>query len=51
MKEAFYAAKIEQEKGAPLNPWDELDNTIFYGSAQDVENLKCPQEDGEFNDG
>ncbi|WP_303225942.1 hypothetical protein [uncultured Acidaminococcus sp.] len=42
---------IEQEKGASLNPWDELENTIFYGSAQDVENLKCPQEDGEFNDG
>lgn len=34
---------IEQEKGASLNPWDELENTIFYGSAQDVENLKCPK--------
>lgn len=43
LKEAFQAAKIEQETEVPLDPWDELGNTIFYGSAKDVENLKCPE--------
>lgn len=42
LKEALLAARLEQEREAPLNPWDELENTIFYGSALDVENLKCP---------
>lgn len=43
LEKAFYAARIELKTDVPLDPWDELENTIFYGSARDVENLKCPE--------
>ena len=43
LEKAFYAARIELKTDVPLDPWDELENTIFYGSTRDVENLKCPE--------